>query len=83
MVIAMNGGFFVTFEIFLMQQWFLAMCAHCAVILVIVIDGGFTCECAFELVQSVKVTRTPEINEKCISTVNVYLASTDALGNLF
>ena len=43
MVIAMNGGFFVTFEIFLMQQWFLAMCA---VTLGIVIDGGFTCECA-------------------------------------
>ena len=77
MVIAMNGGFFVTFEIFLMQQWFLAMCA---VTLVIVIFGGFTCECAFELVQSVKVTRTPEINEKCRSSVNTYLASTDALG---
>ena len=73
MVIAMNGGFFVTFEIFLMQQWFLAMCA---VTLVIVIDVT----CAFELVQSVKVTWTPEINEKYISTVNIYLASTDALG---
>ena len=75
MVIAMNGGFFVTFEIFLMQQWFLAMCA---VTLVIVID--VTCECAFELVQSVKVTWTPEINEKYISSANIYLASTDALG---
>ena len=73
MVIAMNGGFFVTFEIFLMQQWFLAMCA---VTLVIVIDVT----CAFELVQSVKVTWTPEINEKYISSANIYLASTDALG---
>ena len=35
MVIGINGGFFVTFEIFLMQQGFLAMCA---VTLVIVIN---------------------------------------------
>ena len=60
------GDFFVTFEIFFMQQWFLAMCA---VILVIVIETYI-----------VKVTWTPEINEKYISSVNIYLASTDALG---
>ena len=38
MVIGMNGGFFVTFEIFLMQQWFLAICA---VTMVIAMNGGF------------------------------------------